>query len=81
MRFSARMKNIQWRDDDLTRAARDCPSEILTDDNEPIFRYRLQPGEGLISNNVLHNRTAFEDSPDHRRLFYRARYYDRMDST
>jgi len=81
MRFSARKKNIQWRDDDLTRAARNCLSEILADDNEPIFRYRLQPGEGLISNNVLHNRTAFEDSPGHRRLFYRARYYDRMDST
>jgi len=81
MRFSARKKNIQWRDDDLTRAARDCLSEILADDNEPIFRYRLQPGEGLISNNVLHNRTSFKDSPDHRRLFYRARYYDRMDST
>jgi hypothetical protein len=41
----------------------------------------LQAGEGLISNNVLHNRTAFEDGPGHRRLIYRARFYDRIDLT
>ena len=81
MRYSARKKNIQWRDDGTTRAARDYLSEILADENGPIFRYRLQAGEGLISNNVLHNRTTFEDGPDHGRLIYRARFYDRIDST
>ena len=81
MRFSARKKNIQWRDDELTRAARDYLSEILAEKKGPVFRYRLQAGEGLISNNVLHNRTAFEDGTGHRRLLYRARFYDRIDST
>ncbi len=76
MRYSARKKNIQWRDDDLTRAARSFLSEILDDDNGPAFLFRLQPGEGLISNNVLHNRTAFEDGPGHQRLLYRARFFD-----
>ena len=80
MRYSARKKNIQWRDDVLTRNARKFLTEILADDNGPVFRYRLQAGEGLISNNVLHNRTTFEDGPDHRRLIYRARFYDRIDS-
>jgi alpha-ketoglutarate-dependent taurine dioxygenase len=81
MRYSARTKNIQWRDDDITRAARQYLSEILADEIGTVFRYRLQAGEGLISNNVLHNRTAFEDGPGHRRLIYRARFYDRINST
>ena len=80
MRFSARKKNIQWRDDEITRAARDYLSEILAEEKGPVFRYRLQAGEGLISNNVLHNRTAFEDGTGHRRLLYRARFYDRIRS-
>jgi len=79
MRYSARKKHIQWRDDELTREALAFLSEILADDKGPVFHYCLQAGEGLISNNVLHNRTVFEDDPGHRRLIYRARFYDRMD--
>lgn len=80
MRYSARKRNVQWRDDDLTKAARDCLAEILADENEQVFRYRLQAGEGLISNNVLHNRTAFSDRPGHKRLLYRARFFDRIET-
>ncbi len=78
MRYSARKKNIQWRDDKTTTAARDFLTELLDDDAGPLFRYRLQAGEGLICNNVLHKRTAFEDTARHQRLLYRARFYDRM---
>ncbi len=78
MRFSARKINIRWRDDDLTRAAREYLSEILADENGPVIRYRLQPGEGLICNNALHNRTSFADGPAHHRLLYRARFFDRI---
>jgi alpha-ketoglutarate-dependent taurine dioxygenase len=81
MRYSARKKNIQWQDNVLIRTARAFLTEILADENGPVFRYRLHAGEGLISNNVLHNRTAFEDGPGHRRLIYRARFYDRIHST
>jgi alpha-ketoglutarate-dependent taurine dioxygenase len=79
MRYSARRKNIQWRDDKVTRAAREFLTEFLADENGPVIRYRLQAGEGLISNNVLHNRTAFDDGPGCRRLLYRARFHDRLD--
>ena len=78
MRYSARKKNIHWRDDLVTLAAREFLTAILTDDNASVFRYRLQPGEGLISNNVLHNRTAFKDSEGDNRLLYRARFFDRI---
>jgi len=81
MRFSARKKNIQWRDDDITREAREYLAEILADENGPVLRYRLRPGEGLISNNVLHNRTAFADGEAHKRLLYRARFFDRIESS
>lgn len=78
MRYSARKKNICWRDDTTTTAAREFLSDLLDDENGPVLRYRLQPGQGLISNNVLHNRTAFDDSATHRRLLYRARFFDRV---
>jgi len=80
MRYSARKKNIRWRDDPLTRAAVACLTEFLAAPEGPVLRYRLQAGEGLISNNVLHNRTAFKDGPDDRRTIYRARYHDRIES-
>jgi len=80
MRYSARKKNIQWRDDAVTTAARTFLSEILDEKDSPVIRYRLQPGEGLLSNNVLHNRTEFSNGPDTHRFLYRARFFDRIES-
>jgi alpha-ketoglutarate-dependent taurine dioxygenase len=80
MRFSARKRNIRWRDDAITTAARAFLSGILEDRNGPALHYRLQAGEGLISNNVLHNRTAFSDGPGSQRHLYRARYFDRIET-
>jgi len=80
MRYSARKKNIHWRDDPTTTAAREFLSELLVEENGPVLRFFLQPGQGLISNNVLHNRTAFEDGPSRKRLLYRARFFDRINS-
>ena len=52
---------------------------LLADDASPwVFRGRLEPGMGLVCNNVLHDRTAFADSEAHKRLLYRARYFDRV---
>jgi alpha-ketoglutarate-dependent taurine dioxygenase len=80
MRYSARKKNILWRDDRATTAARACLRELLADETGPVLRYDLRPGQGLISNNVLHSRSAFEDGPSRRRLLYRARFFDRINS-
>ena len=76
MRYSARKKNIRWRKDAATTAARECLSELLGDEAGPVLRFKLKSGQGLISNNVLHNRTAFEDTSDSKRLLYRARFFD-----
>ena len=81
MRYSARRKNIRWRDDTTTAAARECLAELLADESGPLLRYRLRPGQGLICNNVLHKRTAYADRPGQRRLLYRARFFDRVNSS
>ena len=55
-------------------------NEILADENM-VLMHRLAAGQGVICNNVLHNRTGFEDSESQQRLVYRARYYDRIANT
>jgi len=83
MRYTARTRSIVWRDDAATRAAVTCLTELLESDSPYVFRYRLQAGEGLVCNNVLHNRTGFNDAPaaSETRLMYRARYYNRVAGT
>jgi len=77
MRYTARGVNIEWKDDAATRAARAALDRILAG-SDYVLRLRLEPGMGIVCNNVLHARSAFRDSPPHRRLLYRARYYDRV---
>ncbi|MGK2952773.1 MAG: TauD/TfdA family dioxygenase [Thiobacillus sp.] len=77
MRYTARTRSIVWQDDAMTQTAVKTLAEILAD-SEYILTARMTPGMGLICNNVLHTRSAFSDSPGHRRLLYRGRYYDRL---
>ena len=81
MRYTARKRNIAWHKDGLTQEAVSCLNEFLDSDSPYIFRHALQPGEGYLGNNVLHNRTAFEDDEQQHRLLYRARYFDRIANT
>ncbi len=77
MRYSVRNQHIIWKQDPLTLEALSYLSDIL--ENCPhIFRATLQPGMGLVSNNVLHDRANFEDDKAKPRLLYRARYFDRI---
>ncbi|MBE0625596.1 MAG: TauD/TfdA family dioxygenase [Burkholderiales bacterium] len=78
MRYTMRAINIEWKDDVATRAALAALEEVLSAPSPWLFRGRLEPGMGLVSNNVLHTRTPFTESPRHRRLIYRARYYQRI---
>ncbi len=80
MRYSARKRNIEWRDDVLTRQAVEKINEWLADEAVTL-KYRLNAGEGIVCNNILHNRSGFVDSDTQQRLMYRARYYDRIAGT
>ncbi|MCK5386978.1 MAG: TauD/TfdA family dioxygenase, partial [Gammaproteobacteria bacterium] len=83
MRYSARKRNIIWADDEITTKAVNAIDDFLASDSPWILRHRLEPGQGLICNNVLHNRTSFENDEggEHQRLIYRGRYYDRLADT
>jgi hypothetical protein len=79
MRYTARTVSIEWRDDAATKSAVAALERILADEHSPwIFRGRLEPGMGLVCNNVLHDRAPFADSAARKRLLYRARYFDRI---
>lgn len=83
MRYTMRKRNVIWKDDPTLREAVSWLEALLNGDSPHIFRATLQAGWGLVSNNVLHDRSAFEDHPDGRRnrLLYRARYHDRIRGT
>ena len=82
MRYTARTRSIEWKQDAVTQEAVQFLEGLLSEDTDHILKYRLQPGQGVICNNVLHNRSGFiDDSDSKQRLFYRARYYDRIVGT
>ena len=78
MRYTARTVSIAWRDDAATRAAVAALARLLATPTPWTLRGRLEPGMGLVSNNVLHDRAGFTETPARRRLLYRARYYERV---
>ncbi len=80
MRYTSRRLHIVWRDDSLTREAVAALGEILDRRSDLVFRRRLKPGEGILSNNVLHRRDAFDDpaAGAKTRLIYRGRFHDRL---
>lgn len=80
MRYSARQRNISWQQDTATLEAVAFLAQLWKDGSPYILRHTLQAHEGIICNNVLHCRTAFEDSTDplKKRLLYRGRYFDHI---
>jgi len=83
MRYTARTRSIQWCPDETTRAAVEFLNRALDQDSPYVFNVRLAGGQGIVCNNVLHNRGAFTDDSTLglNRLVYRARYFDRVAGT
>lgn len=80
MRFTIRKRHVIWRDDPALDAARERLAQILTDD-PAILRVQMTPDMGLLCNNVLHDRTAFENDAAAGRLLYRIRAFERIEGT
>ena len=78
MRYTARTRSIQWKNDAVTRDAVAFLERFLASDSPHIFRLRMEAGMGLVCNNVLHDRAGFVDNASQPRLLYRARYLDRI---
>ncbi len=83
MRYTARTRSIEWRDDPLTREAATFLRDLLMAGDPLMIEAKLKPGQGVFNNNVLHTRTAFDpdETGNHsRRLMYRVRYFNRIGS-
>lgn len=83
MRYTARRHNIQWNTDPNIRAAARCLQDVIENASKYTVEHKLEAGQGVICNNVLHRRSGFVDgdSPATRRLMYRARFYGRIPGT
>ena len=77
VRYTARTRSIHWRNNAILHLAREALAEAI-ENHRFVFKHKLQPNQGVICNNILHARTAFEDTAEQSRLIYRARYYDRV---
>jgi alpha-ketoglutarate-dependent taurine dioxygenase len=77
MRYTDRSRSIEWLDDPLLKEAVEYMKSLLHSTSPWQFHAKLQAGQGLICNNVLHTRSGFTDG-EHARLLYRARYHDRI---
>jgi alpha-ketoglutarate-dependent taurine dioxygenase len=78
IRYTARKRNIIWQADTTLSAAIAALTAFLSSDAKYIYTHGLQANQGIICNNVLHNRSAFKNGSEiaQQRLFYRIRYYD-----
>jgi alpha-ketoglutarate-dependent taurine dioxygenase len=81
MRFTARRRSIEWKRDAAVSEAAARMLAILDNGSSHVLRLRLEAGMGLVCNNVLHERAAFEDDPEAPRLFLRARFHERIAGT
>jgi len=80
MRYTARTRSISWRDDPDTQAATTALQNLL-EANDPLMQtLRLEAGQGILCNNVLHNRTGFDPDARHSsdRLVFRIRFHNRV---
>jgi len=81
MRYTARRRSVRWRCDAATSEAAARLLDLMDRDASCVLRTRLEAGMGLVCNNVLHERSAFEDSAAGPRLLLRARFTERIAGT
>jgi len=80
MSYTSRPHNIVWKSDQRSKRALNLVREILME-GSAMVELRLRERQGIICNNILHGRQAFQDDVQQSarlpaRLVYRARYYD-----
>ncbi len=80
MRYTARTRSISWKDE-ATKKAAALLQDLLESERDYLHTLTLQPGQGILNNNTLHNRTAFDPSADtgsSQRMLYRVRFNNRL---
>ncbi len=78
MRYTARTRSIEWSI--AAAPAAKALQNILEIETEFLVQITLQAGQGVLSNNCLHNRTSFDPGSDpSKRLMYRIRFNNRIE--
>jgi hypothetical protein len=78
MRYSARKRNVVWKDDSITKEAESALREVMQSECLCQFQGKLQPGQGLLCRNILHTREGFDQPNYSNRLLFRGRYFDKL---
>ena len=80
MRYTARTRSIEWRDDSLTREAVAFLQHTLETPDPMTISLRFGAGQGVLCNNVLHDRTGFDAAVEAHspRTVYRVRFHNRV---
>ncbi len=76
MKFSMRERNILWNNKIFKEV--DNLKKIIETSDEFHISHRFLSGQGVITNNVIHMRTAFTNSENKNRLLYRLRSKKRV---
>ena len=77
-RYTERKFNVLWKATPEIQQAVSALKSILNKANGWIANIKLRPGQGIICNNVLHNRTAFSDNAKDARRLCRIRFSQRI---
>ena len=78
MRYTMRTRSIRWRPTPDTARAVAALEAAVASLSAHHVQVRLEAGEGVICNNVLHRRSAFVDAGGSRRTLLRIRSFDRI---
>ena len=76
MKFTMRERNITWNKN--TTEAINILKSIIKESSDYHKINKLEPGNGVITNNIIHMRTAFTNSKNKNRLLYRLRSKQRV---
>lgn len=80
MRYTARTRSISWKNEATQKAAA-LLQNLLESERDYLHTLTLRPGQGILNNNTLHNRTAFDPSAEtgaSQRMLYRIRFHNRL---
>ena len=80
-RFTTRRGGVRWKFDATTTEAAARLLRLMDRDARCAIRTRLEPGMGIVCNNVLRSRASFVDDPASPRLLLRARFHERVAGT
>lgn len=78
MRYTQRKKHIKLLPENELRQAIAHLDQLLSQPTEHHFCHQFKANQGIICNNILHNRSTFTDDPENPRLLLRGRYFNRI---